>query len=154
MTHDFDARARRPKGHGDAVDLGTCEGSPDCILASPSNPFGDNLKSEILRCRVTKAEYALLKARAENSQTSMAELMRNALGLVEAKRPRPTPKADPQLIRQIAGIGNNLNQIAHRLNRDAVMGFMLPMDALALASELVTIERQLSRILEAHQNAD
>ncbi len=144
MTRGLDKRARRPKGHGQAVDLGACEG----WQASPSNPSSDNLKSEILRCRVTKAEYAFLKARAENSQASMAELMRNALGLVQAKRPRPIPKADPALTRQIAGIGNNLNQIAHRLNRDAAMGVMLPMDSLALAAELVTIERQLASIME------
>ncbi len=150
MTRDLDKRARRPLSYAEATDRGTCEGRQ----ASPSNPNLDANRvsqaelTEKIIFRCTALDKAHLDALAQSSGCSKSVLLRDALGLVKAKRLRPIPKADPALTRQIAGIGNNLNQIAHRLNRDAAMGVMLPMDALALAAELVTIERQLAEVLE------
>lgn len=57
-------------------------------------------------------------------------------------RPRKVPSADPELVRQIAAIGNNLNQIARRLNQG---------EKFDLLPHLAHIEHELSELLHAHQ---
>jgi len=57
-------------------------------------------------------------------------------------RQKSTLKADPELIRQIAAIGNNLNQISRRVNQG---------DKFDVTVHLLSIEYQLERLLHAHQ---
>ena len=139
MTQDLEKRARRPRGHGGAVTNGACEG----WQASPLIPNRDNVKSEILRCRLAPEEFDQLKMSAQNSGQSMAELTRQALGLVQPKRALSIPNADPALLRKLAGIGNNLNQIARHLNREIAVGNIRAIDGVALAAQLLVIERLL-----------
>nr|WP_245369125.1 MobC family plasmid mobilization relaxosome protein [Agrobacterium tumefaciens] len=70
--------------------------------------------------------------------------MREALGLTEARRRRPVPKVDPELVRAVARIGGNLNQIARWLNAAQVQGQVSAIDAITVATRLVAIERALS----------
>jgi len=57
-------------------------------------------------------------------------------------RQKPTPKVDPELIRQLSAIGNNLNQVSRRVNQG---------DKIDVISHLVAIENQLEQLLNAHQ---
>jgi transcriptional accessory protein Tex/SPT6 len=52
-------------------------------------------------------------------------------------------KADPKLLRQIAGIGNNINQIARAVNTQN----------LSTLYQLGQIQKQLDEILNAHKTS-
>ncbi len=146
-------RARRPVSY----DTEPCEGRH----ASPSNP-SSALRAEpyaerdgatggrrsglgaavVFRC--TPAEKATLLERADHAGVSLSLLMREALGLVDARRRRPAPKADPALLRDIGRIGGDLHQIAQWLDRASTGGGQhKDIDALVVAAKLVAIERAL-----------
>ncbi|MEM7358847.1 MAG: MobC family plasmid mobilization relaxosome protein [Pseudomonadota bacterium] len=70
-------------------------------------------RTKISRIRWTDDEIAT--ARANCPQRQLAPWLR-ALAL-EGAFPNPRlPRSDPALLRQLAAIGNNLNQIARRVN--------------------------------------
>lgn len=142
------SRARRPVSY----DTEPCEGRQ----ASPSNPSpplrdgtpGGNPDalgaSVIFRC--TPAEKAVLVGRAHDAGVNLSALMREALGLVDARRRRPMPKADPALVRELGRIGGNLNQVARWLNSASATGSRPDIDALVVATKLVAIERVLTML--------
>ena len=133
-----------------AADTGPREGRQ----ASPSNPTGAGkprtkeplTETFVLRC--SAAEKAQLRAKAEAAGLPAATLLREALGLTEARRRKPLPRVDPALVRALGRIGGNLNQIARWLNRAMPAG-RVDLDALTVARRLLTIERQLAQIIEA-----
>ena len=55
---------------------------------------------------------------------------------------RKYTKVDPNLVFQLSGIGNNLNQIARRLNQK---------EKIELLPYLVSIEEQIERLMDAHK---
>ena len=62
-------------------------------------------------------------------------------------RPKVTPPpVDPALLRQLAGIGNNINQIARVVNRDGD-----PIDRAQVLAQLAGIERELVALRRAHE---
>lgn len=132
-----------------ASDRETCEGRQ----ASPSNPIGagiahtKNARTETFVFRCTVSEKEQLRAQAERAGVPAATLLRETLGLVDARRRKPVPKADPVMIRELGRIGGNLNQIARVLNRNALSGGLESIDAVRVAQHLVGIERQLGRLL-------
>ena len=142
--------ARRPVSYGYADDTEPCEGRQ----ASPSNPTGAGKApakeplSETFVFRCTAAEKAQLRAKAEVAGLPAATLLREALGLTEARRRKPIPRVDPALVLAVGRIGGNLNQIARWLNR-AMLAGRTDLDALTVARRLLTIERQLAQIIEA-----
>jgi hypothetical protein len=95
----------------------------------------------VFRC--TPAEKATLLERADHAGVSLSLLMRETLGLVEARRLRPAPKADPALLRDIGRIGGELHQIARWLDTASGDGQRKDIDALVVAAKLVAIERAL-----------
>ncbi|WP_252731358.1 plasmid mobilization protein [Lentibacter algarum] len=105
--------------YADAIDTGPCEGRQ----ASPSNPTGagkartNEPLTETFVFRCTAAEKAQLRAKAEAAGLPAATLLREALGLTEARRRKPIPRVDPALVLAVGRIGGNLNQIARWLNR-------------------------------------
>ncbi len=144
-------RARRPASY----DTEPCEGRQ----ASPSNPSqssgdappnGSNVglptlgSSVVFRC--TPTEKAHLVTRAHDAGVSISTLMREALGLVDTRRRRPMPKADPALLRELGRIGGNLNQIARWLNIANATGSHTDIDALVVATKLVAIERAMTTL--------
>lgn len=141
--------ARRPMSYAGASDTGPCEG----WQASPSNPTGagkaraKELLTETFVFRCTAAEKALLRAKAEAAGLPAATLLREALGLTEARRRKPVPRVDPALVLAVGRIGGNLNQIARWLNRAMLMG-RTDLDSLTVARRLLVIERQLAQLLE------
>lgn len=132
-------RARLPLSYAVGDDTGLARGGKP-PLRTPPKP--DRVARVIFRC--TDAEKVALLAKADLAGVSVSQLMREALGLVEAKRRRAQPRVDPSLIFQIARIGGNLNQIARWLNAAATARQVDQIDALVLAARLVAIERALS----------
>lgn len=132
-----------------ASDTGPCEGRQ----ASPSNPTGAGKPrakvplTETFVFRCTAAEKAELRAKAEAAGLPAATLLREALGLTEARRRKPVPRVDPALVLAVGRIGGNLNQIARWLNRAMLVG-RTDLDSLTVARRLLVIERQLAQLLD------
>ena len=89
--------ARRPMSYGCADDTGPCEGRD----ASPSNPTGAGKapakepQSETFVFRCTAFEKAQLRAEAEAAGLPASTLLREALGLTEARRRKPIARVYP-----------------------------------------------------------
>ena len=83
---------------------------------------------------------------AQEAGLCLADYIRQKVGQPVLQRSRPAPKrrappvADPELIRQMAWLGNNLNQIARRVNERNITG-------LEILLRIAVIERDLTRIL-------
>ena len=107
-----------------AVETGPCEGRQ----ASPSNPTGAGKArtkeplTETFVFRCSAVEKAQLRAKAEAAGLPATTLLREALGLTEARRRQPIPRVDPALVLAVGRIGGNLNQIARWLNRAMPVG--------------------------------
>ena len=131
---------------------GTCEGRH----ASPSNPTqtrDERVKeslSEIVIFRCTVAEKAALVAKADAAGLPNATLMREALGLVQARRCKPVPRVDPLLTVAVARVGGNLNQLARWINGAVKFGYASHIDTLKVSVRLIAIERQLTQIIGQH----
>ncbi|WP_244508583.1 plasmid mobilization protein [Litoreibacter albidus] len=102
----------------------------------------------IFRC--TPSEKAALVVKARAAGLPNATLMREALGLTDARRRKPVPRVDPKLTFAIARVGGNLNQISRWINSAVKSGRASQIDALKVAAQLVVIERQLAQIVAAH----
>lgn len=102
-----------------------------------------------LRVRCTDEEKNQILAKAEAAgRGKVAQWMRETcLGVEDSRKVAP---ADPQLIAAINRVGNNLNQIARRINSVAD-----PVSAVEVISKLEEIEQQMTGILdiESQRNA-
>lgn len=107
-------------------------------------------RTKILTLRVTDAEHAALLDRCNRPR--LAEWMRSVcLGEpVAKKRRRPPPSVEPALLRQLSGLGNNLNQIARQVNTAVVAGGALP--AVQICTCLAAIERELRLLRAAYRH--
>lgn len=95
------------------------------------------LREKEIKIRVTDDEYCALQRR--NSKARLAEWMRDVC-LEQNEVPRfNVPLCDPALLRQLAGIGNNLNQIARVTNSDDWKA----VDRIQVISALGAIERAI-----------
>jgi len=111
-----------------------------------------------LPVRLPASTVARMREQAAAGGCSLSDVLRSHLTLAEAKplgKPRPRrrePKlgaisgADPVLLRSLAGIGNNLNQIARAVNAGAVSG--TPIESVQILAVLMAMER---RILALHR---
>lgn len=95
-------------------------------------------RTKSIKIRVTADEMAALRERCP--QNSLAPWLRG-LGLGERK-PRRVPRVDPALLRQLAGAGNLLNQIARKLNS----GQWSAGDRIEVLAALSRIEQRLEEI--------
>lgn len=101
-----------------------------------------------------------LRAQAEAAGVTVSDVLRSHLDIAEAKplaKPRPQFRskklgevsgADPALMRQIAGIGNNLNQLARTVNAGLLGG--AGVDAVEILMRMEAIERHLNAISRHH----
>ena len=100
-----------------------------------------------IKIRLTDSEHQRLLERSD--RLHLAEWLRQ-LGLGEqTSRKRPVPEVAPELLRQISGMGNNLNQIARRLNQS---DSLTPSERVSLLSLLNSLDRQLGELLEQHRD--
>ncbi len=117
-------------------------GGANFFLAEPMEK-----RTKEIKIRLTETEHQLLLERCD--RTHLAEWLRH-LGLGEhTSRKRRVPSVAPELLRQVSGIGNNLNQIARRLNQS---DSLTPSERVSLLAVLNSLDRQLGDLLE--QNRD
>lgn len=109
----------------------------------------DAKREKIIKIRVSPEELATLQMHCTKGE--LARWMRETClnpgqsDLVEdLKGPS---KVDPELLRQLASIGNNLNQVARRVNT-AEWG---PSDRVAVIGALAGIERELAELRTLHK---
>jgi hypothetical protein len=101
-----------------------------------------------IKIRLTDAEHEALLDRC--TKPSLATWMREiCLGEKQTKQSR-IQETDPQLLRQLAGIGNNLNQIARIINQQSKTD--TPLDRVAVITALSGIERELQALRDDYKN--
>jgi len=107
-----------------------------------------------LTIRVTDEELASIRLAAETSGLSMADLARRRLleagatvnesGITRrravAPKRRPLPVADPSLVREVARVGANLNQVAKWANT-----YKTAAEAVQITTALIAIREALDR---------
>jgi len=106
-------------------------------------------RNKIIKIRVTDEEFETLKWRSTKHE--LARWMRETClndgqgdFIKQAKGPDPV---DPALLRQLAGIGNNLNQVARKVNTQEWSGS----DRVHVIAALAAIERELKGLREAQR---
>ncbi|MBU18150.1 MAG: plasmid mobilization relaxosome protein MobC [Chloroflexi bacterium] len=97
----------------------------------------------------TAAAWRRQAAAADQSLSDWVRLRVDGSDAVQTRRRRHrrrlrTLTADPELLRQLAAIGNNVNQLARRING---LGLNAA-DVVNLLAELITIQRELHRLAE------
>lgn len=98
-----------------------------------------------IKIRTDPEEKRHWQALAENKGVSLSALVRSLLDGQRLRKRREAPKVDPVLLRELARIGNNLNQLAHAANRRR------PVETVALLVRLIEIDRELSVLRQAHE---
>ena len=104
-------------------------------------------REKIIKVRVSPEELATLQMHCTRGE--LARWMRETcLHPAQTDLVRDTaPPVDPELIRGLASIGNNLNQVARRVNTSE----WGPSDRVAILAALAAIERELSGIRNAQK---
>lgn len=108
----------------------------------------DAKRTKEIKIRLTESEHKALLNRC--TKASLATWMRETcLGEKQTKQSKVI-EVDPKLLRQLAGIGNNLNQIARLVNQHSKQDSVL--DRIAIITALSSIERELQRLNDDHKN--
>lgn len=106
-------------------------------------------REKIIKVRVSPEELATLKM--HSTRDELARWMRETClnpGQADLVRGLKGPEpVDPALLRQLASIGNNLNQIARRVNTSE----WGPSDRVAIIAALGAIERELAHVRNLHK---
>lgn len=106
-------------------------------------------REKTIKIRVSAEEFETLKF--NSTKVQLAEWMRETClnpgqGDLVRESTGPEP-VDPALLRGLAGIGNNLNQIARRVNS----GEWGPLDTVRIVAALAAIEREVSEVRALHR---
>jgi len=115
-------------------------------------------RTKKLTVRMTEEEWRKAQALAERTNRPLAVLMREwAIGKEKELSCHHRPvtivhSADPELIRQIARIGSNINQIARHLNR--LNGELTGAEFLDALATLKALEDDLSLLVETYTHVD
>jgi hypothetical protein len=104
--------------------------------------FYRNYRNYVIKLRFTQAEYERLSS---NVQMPLAVYCREkALDNMIVRR-IPPPKVDPKLLRQLVGIGNNLNQITKLANqKNNANNF----DVLSLLGDIAEIRQAMTELVK------
>ena len=104
--------------------------------------FYRNYRDKVIKLRFTQAEYEKLSS---NVQMPLAVYCREkALDNMIVRR-IPPPKVEPKLLRQLLGIGNNLNQITKLANQKNQYG---DFDVLALLGDIAEIRQAMTELVK------
>ena len=101
-----------------------------------------------IKIRLTDEEHKNLLDRCNTA--SLASWMRETCLSEKRTKQSKVVEVDPQLLRQLAGIGNNLNQIARIINQQSKTNEAI--DRIAVITALSGIERELQRLHYDHKN--
>ena len=97
-------------------------------------------RDKMLTMWVTQDEHQQLLERCDGKQ--LAAWMRQTCLGARPSRSTRLPSIDPVLLRQLAGMGNNLNQIARKING----GVWSAADRVQLISALMAIDEGLEQL--------
>jgi L-alanine-DL-glutamate epimerase-like enolase superfamily enzyme len=97
----------------------------------------DQHRTATIKVRVTVTEQAEWQAKAESAGVSVSELLRSAMARVKTWTP-VNAEIERERNRELAKIGNNLNQIARWAN-----AYKSAADAIEVVSHLRAIEQML-----------
>lgn len=103
-------------------------------------------RTKEIKIRLTEQEHQNLLNRKKGE---LAVWIRNTCLEQEIQQPKTVKTADPELLRQLAKIGGNLNQIAKATNTEQARGDII--NLLRVTAELATIREQLDELLERHR---
>ena len=114
-------------------------------------------RNKFVHVKVSDIEREAWQKMAESHGVTLADLIRQRLGEAQEvgrepkRRKRLTKSEDPELIRHLARVGNNLNQIAGWVNTHKKTA-----DAVSVIAHLITIQRSVLAFLppDQNQNAD
>lgn len=101
-----------------------------------------------IKIRLTDEEHQALLDRCTTA--SLASWMRETCLSEKRTKQSKVIEVDPKLLRQLAGIGNNLNQIARLVNQQTKTSSAI--DRIAIIAALSGIERELQRLHNDHKN--
>ena len=117
-----------------------------------------------LNLRVSQSLRDQLVAQADEAGVTLSDLFRSHLSIdavkplgVPVKRRRavqhldPARSADPALLRNLAAIGSNLNQVARAVNTGAVAGDLV--HAIELLVVLRAIEREFADLVASNKGS-
>lgn len=107
----------------------------------------DEKREVVLKVRATATERERWQAVADAKGVTLSDLVRLSLDGQKARRRAPPPSVAPELLRALAGIGNNLNQLSRAVNRKG-RGHIT---AMAIISRLVEIDRELAALRLDHE---
>ena len=105
-------------------------------------------RTAVVRARVTPAEHADWLAKAAAAGVSPSRLLRQAMARTRTWT-AASAEVERERTRQIARIGNNLNQIARWANAHAA-----PIDAVEIIAHLVSISQTLDKLARGCRDAD
>lgn len=97
-----------------------------------------------IKVRVSDEERSRWLLKAKNAGVTLSALIRQGLEGAPVRRPRRRVATDPALLRELARIGNNLNQIARWANRNK-----LGAEAQGILVALIEIDRELAALRQA-----
>ena len=97
-------------------------------------------RSVIAHARVSPEELAEWHAKAEAAGVTLSELVRQAMGRTRTWTAK-SAAAEREKLRQVARIGNNLNQIARWANT-----YKQAADAAEVIAHLLAIEREIAAV--------
>lgn len=97
-----------------------------------------------IKLRVSEEERTRWLAKAKDAGVTLSALIRQGLESAPVRRPRRRVETDPALLRELARIGNNLNQIARWANRNKQGA-----EARGVLVALVDIDRELAALRQA-----
>ena len=103
-------------------------------------------RSRLIRVRCTPAELERWQTVAHSSNETLSGIIRRLLDGTPEKVRAPIPPVDARLLRQVASVGNNLNQIARVVNEARVIEAHA--DARDILGHLVIIERSLRQLVQ------
>ena len=127
-------------------------------MQEPEQDQKRQLRSAIRRIRLTPTESDEWEAAAEADGKTLSDWLRSKVGDTKLfKRHKLTaraaaPVADPALIREVAKIGNNLNQIARAINVCKLNG--KPVQTIELISLLASIQADVKGLVNAKEKSD
>ena len=97
-------------------------------------------RTAVVRARVLPSEHAAWKAKAAAAGVSPSDLLRQAMARTRTWTARAVA-VERERTRQVARVGNNLNQIARWANTHAETA-----EAVEVIAHLVAIERAIARL--------
>jgi hypothetical protein len=101
------------------------------------------IRTKSIKIKVTESELYILNDIKEKSGYSALAVYLREVGLQQKISPQKDyPKVDPDLLFQLAGMGNNINQIARQVNSSELK----PSDAMQIIVLLSSIDHHLGNV--------